>query len=130
MKNSCSLRLSPATSGLNVRRSFAGLRKIGSGFLALSCIGMTASLAAADDVARHYQQTNLVSDVPGLAAVTDPHLVNAWGLSRSATSPWWVADNGTGLSTLYNGAGAIQALVVTVPNIPGATDPSAPTGQW
>jgi uncharacterized protein (TIGR03118 family) len=49
-------------------------------------------------------------------------------MARSATSPWWVSDNGTGLSTLYNGAGAIQPLVVTVPNTPGATAPSAPTG--
>ena len=77
---------------------------------------------------RHYLQTNLVSDVPGWAAVTDPNLVNAWGLSRSATSPWWVADNGTGLSTLYNGAGARQALVVTVPPPMGVTGSSAPTG--
>src|ERR1035437_8878653 len=41
----------------------------------------------------HYQQTNLVSDVPGMAAATDASLVNPWGLSRSATSPWWAADN-------------------------------------
>lgn len=78
--------------------------------------------------AQHYQQTNLVSDVPGLAAVTDPNLVNAWGLARSATSPWWVADNGTGLSTLYNGAGSIIPLVVTIPVPPGGTPPSTPTG--
>src|SRR5438105_3732175 len=64
--------------------------------------------------AQHYKQTNLVSDVPGLAASTDPDLVNPWGLTRSATSPWWVSDNGTGKSTLYNGAGNKLALVVTV----------------
>jgi len=63
-----------------------------------------------------------------MAAATDPHLVNPWGLSVSATGPWWVADNGTGLSTLYNGIGTVQALVVTVPNVSGVTDPSAPTG--
>src|SRR5213076_1329157 len=61
-----------------------------------------------------YVVTPLVSDVPGAAAVTDPRLVNGWGLTRSATSPWWVADNGTDMSTLYNGAGAIQSLVVGV----------------
>ena len=83
---------------------------------------------ASDGQPRHYQVTNLVSDVPGVAAQTDPHLVNAWGLSRSATSPWWVADNGTGLSTLYNGSGTPLSLVVTVPNVPSVTDPSAPTG--
>jgi uncharacterized protein (TIGR03118 family) len=76
----------------------------------------------------HYEQTNLVSDVAGLAAATDANLVNPWGLSRSAAGPWWVADNGTGRSTLYNGEGAIQSLVVTLPNVPGAADPSAVTG--
>jgi uncharacterized protein (TIGR03118 family) len=82
-------------------------------------------LAAENGPPKHYQQTNLVSDVPGLAAVTDPHLVNAWGLSRSAGSPWWVADNGTGVSTLYTGAGTVIPLVVTVPAVWGT---SAPTG--
>jgi uncharacterized protein (TIGR03118 family) len=58
--------------------------------------------------------TPLVSDVPGAAAATDPNLVNGWGLTRSATSPWWVADNGSNKSTLYTSAGAINALVVGV----------------
>src|SRR6266542_5204292 len=48
-------------------------------------------------------QTNLVSNMPGLAATTDPDLVNPWGIASSGTSPLWVADNGTGVSTLYNG---------------------------
>jgi uncharacterized protein (TIGR03118 family) len=77
---------------------------------------------------QHYRETDLVSDTPHLAAATDPHLVNPWGLARSATSFWWAADNGTGLSTVYNGAGAIQSLVVTVPSAPGVTEPAAPTG--
>lgn len=76
----------------------------------------------------HYQQTNLVADVAGQAAATDPHLVNPWGLSASTAGPWWVANNGTGTSTLYNGAGAIQSLVVTLPNVPGETAPPAITG--
>jgi len=82
--------------------------------------------------AQHYQQTNLVSDIPGLAAVHDPNLVNPWGLSRSGGSPWWVADNGTGLSTLYNGLGQpfplASPLVVTIPVPPGGVPPSTPTG--
>ena len=41
-----------------------------------------------------YKQTNLVSDIPGLAAVTDPDLANPWGLASTPTSPWWAADNG------------------------------------
>jgi len=81
-----------------------------------------------------YRQTNLVSDVPGRAATTDSNLVNAWGLTRSATSPWWVADNGTGVSTLYNGQGQpfppAAPLVVTIPPPAGspAGTTAAPTG--
>lgn len=78
--------------------------------------------------AQHYQQTNLVSDVPGLAQFPDPDLVNPWGLAASSASPWWVADNGTGLSTLYKGDGTKQGLVVTVATPPGDTDPATPTG--
>jgi hypothetical protein len=55
--------------------------------------------------AQNYVQTNLVSDIPGQAPTNDHLLVNAWGIARSATSPWWVADNETGVSTIYNGAG-------------------------
>src|SRR6266404_6005298 len=79
--------------------------------------------------AQKYVQTNLVSDIPGLAATPDPNLVNAWGISFSATSPLCIADNDTGLSTLYTGAGGIVPLVVTVPLPKGATAThSAPTG--
>jgi uncharacterized protein (TIGR03118 family) len=88
---------------------------------AMFCLATGAS-------AQHYQQTNLVSDVPGLAAKTDPHLVNPWGIARSQTSPWWVADNGTGVSTLYDGSGQPLSLVVTIPPPPGGTGPSTPTG--
>src|SRR5213594_3397908 len=66
-----------------------------------------------------YEQHNLVSDGAVSADLVDPALVNAWGLVASATSPWWVADNGTGLSTLYNGnTGAKVALTVSVPGAP------------
>ncbi len=78
-----------------------------------------------------YQQTNLVSDTPGLAMFTDPNLVNPWGLSHSPTSPWWISDNGTGVATLYKGNGVAVPLVVTIP--PPAGSPSgttaAPTGN-
>ena len=59
-----------------------------------------------------YVITNLVSDVPGLAAQTDPNLVNPWGIALSPTSPFWVANNGSMTGTLYNGSGAPLALVV------------------
>src|SRR5512132_332956 len=69
--------------------------------------------------AQFYEQRNLVSDGTVPAALVDPALKNAWGLVASATSPWWVADNGTNLGTLYNGnLGAKQGLVVTVPSAP------------
>ena len=74
-----------------------------------------------------YQVTNLVSDLPGVAAVTDPHLVNPWGISLSSTSPFWVADNGTSVSTLYNGQGQPLSLVVTIPPSAGGTV-ALPTG--
>jgi uncharacterized protein (TIGR03118 family) len=62
-----------------------------------------------------YTVTPLVSDQPGVAPNTDPNLVNAWGLTSSPTSPWWVSDNETDVSTLYRGLdGMPQALVVSV----------------
>ena len=74
-----------------------------------------------------YVQTRLVSDLARYHAnIIDPNLVNPWGLAFGPTGILWVANNGTGTSTLYNAAGAKQGLVVT---IPGAGDPpSAPTG--
>jgi len=76
--------------------------------------------------AQHYQTTNLVSDVPGLAKFTDPELVNPWGLDATGGGPWWVSDNGTGKSTLYNAAGVKQGLIVQV--VSPTADPSTPTG--
>src|SRR6266566_4063606 len=90
-------------------------------------LSLVASLAFASIAsAQKYVQTNLVSDVPGSAAVQDPNLVNAWGIDFSGGSPAWIADNGTGLSTLYTGTGSIVPLVVTIPS--GSDTPSAPTG--
>jgi len=64
---------------------------------------------------QHYTQTNLVSNASGVAPVTDPQLINPWGISRGSGSPWWVSGNATGSSTLYNGAGTKQSLIVTIP---------------
>jgi uncharacterized protein (TIGR03118 family) len=69
---------------------------------------------------------NLVSDQPGVAALTDPDLVNAWGLSHGPNTPIWVSDNGTGLTTLYRtdtpGSPVTKVLAVTIPG-------GDPTGQ-
>jgi uncharacterized protein (TIGR03118 family) len=81
----------------------------------------------ADGVPDNFTQTNLVSDIPGLAKTTDPDLVNPWGVSFSSASPFWVSDNGTGLATLYNGDGDKLGLVVTIPS--PSSGASAPTGQ-
>ena len=81
----------------------------------------------------------LVSDQPGVAPQTDPNLVNAWGLTSSPTSPWWISDNGTDVSTLYRGSDGLPfppgaPLVVNVHNAPTGTvfNPTAgfalPTG--
>src|SRR3979490_3136583 len=86
-----------------------------------------ALILSATGFAQHYTQTNLVSNTAGVAPVTDPQLINPWGLSRGFGSPWGVSDNATGFSTLYNGAGAKQSLIVTIP----PTDPTnnnMPTG--
>ena len=78
-------------------------------------------------------QTNLVSDLPGVAAVTDPNLVNPWGISESTASPFWFSDNNSGLSTLYQVPGAgtapvtVNPLAVTIPT-PVSTTGGAPTG--
>jgi uncharacterized protein (TIGR03118 family) len=66
-------------------------------------------------------QTNLVSDLPGVAQILDPNLVNPWGISESGTSPFWLSDNNAGVSTLYSVPGAnntpvsINPLVVSIP---------------
>jgi uncharacterized protein (TIGR03118 family) len=97
-------------------------------------MGMAAS--AAPKGAPHggtVLQTNLVSDLPGAAAVTDPNLVNAWGISESSGSPFWISDNNAGVSTLYVVPGAnsapvtINPLVVNIPTPAGATG-GTPTG--
>jgi len=66
--------------------------------------------------AQQYTRTDLVSSIPGdgTNAVNprDTQLINAWGMTRSASSTWWISDNGTGLATLYNGAGTKQGLVI------------------
>ena len=91
--------------------------------------------------AQHYTQKNLISDIPGMAAHTDPNLKNAWGLTRSPTgSPWWIANNNSGTSTLEDGAGNpinifVEAsgttsnfVVVPPPGFAAPGTPSTPTG--
>jgi uncharacterized protein (TIGR03118 family) len=78
----------------------------------------TAGGGIAEDI---YNVQSLASDTSASAPVTDPSLVNGWGLSAGPTSPWWVSNNGTNTSTLYNGTGGKQALTVAVPGGPTGT---------
>jgi uncharacterized protein (TIGR03118 family) len=93
-------------------------------FLALMCSAAlrAASAPAIPPVDGFYQQRNLVSDQPGVALITDSNLVNAWGIALPPTSAaFWVANNGSGMSTLYAGdvhgsAFTKSSLVVTIPS--------------
>jgi uncharacterized protein (TIGR03118 family) len=92
-----------------------------------------AKLVRAGAATPFYKQFNLVSDIPHLAVWTDPKLVNPWGIAFGPIGPFWVADNGTGVSTVYadNGRpfpGPASPLVVTIPPSPGSTDTGTPTG--
>jgi uncharacterized protein (TIGR03118 family) len=102
-----------------------------SASLVFSGIVTPASAVRGGIAARSYVQTNLVSDIPGLAAHTDPNLKNPWGTSVGPGSPIWVSDNHAGAATLYDGAGNPQALKVDIPAPPSAGDGAvgAPTGQ-
>ena len=104
-------------------------RSVWAGSFLLALISLPA-------FAQHYTRTDLTVNLPSVSATApnvDANLVNAWGLSRATGSPWWVSDNGAGVSTLYNAAGVAQPLppngplVVTIPSpTDGAT--STPTG--
>ena len=77
--------------------------------MALAVVGF-ALLLSGSASAQQYHRTDLTANASSVSPSTstikvDPNLVNAWGLARASTSPWWVSDNGTGLSTLYNATG-------------------------
>ena len=95
------------------------------------CSTLLAGIANAQ-VSGEFRRVNLVSDIPGVALRSDPNLVNCWGIAFSATSPVWIANNGTGTSTLYLGDGTpaptpAAPLIVKIPS-PSAGGTAAPTG--
>jgi len=92
--------------------------RFGGASVAVLALTVLAGFAPPADKTNSYTVHNLVSDGTIPADHTDPNLVNGWGLVASATSVWWVADNGTDKSTLYNGVGAISSLVVSVAGAP------------
>ena len=70
--------------------------------------------------AQHYKQTNLVSDIAGMAPTVDPNLKNPWGLTRSSGSPWWVGNNNSGTSTVYGSDGTTAIPAGFLPDPPGS----------
>lgn len=106
------------------RSSFNALRCAWQPLLACAALALSAGAAMANG----YLQTNIVSDGSVPLTITDKNLSNPWGIAFSPTSPFWIADNNDGLSTLYNGVGEPLSLVVTVPPPAGASGPSAPDG--
>src|SRR5215471_6343889 len=101
------------------------------GVVMLALLWGTGAVPDEIDRGQVYTRVNLVSDIAGVARFTDPNLVNPWGLAFSPTSPFWVADNGSGVSTLYNGRGQAfpvgSPLVVTIPT-PTGLPSGTPTG--
>ena len=79
----------------------------------LAVFGALATSASAQ-APNSYVVHNLASNVPGLAANTNPDVVNAWGLDASATSPWWIADNGADLASVLTPTGAALPIRPTV----------------
>lgn len=105
-----------------VRRALALAASIG-----LFVVAAVPATAANINSVNAFVVHNLQSDVPGRAANTDPDLVNGWGITASSSSPWWVADNGTHRSTLYNGNTGAKVTAVIV-DIAGDGGPADPTG--
>lgn len=83
--------------------------------LVFTFVVMAALASLSTTALAQYKLTNLDSNQVKWAKNGDPLIVNSWGLARSAGSPWWVADQGSGWSTLYDGMGTKQGLVVSVP---------------
>jgi len=91
----------------------------------VACLGLVLLMFSAPARAQ-YQLTNLVSNQVHQAPTIDPLLANAWGLARSATGAWWINDNDTGWSTLYEANGTQVPLRVVIPT--AGNGPVSPTG--
>lgn len=96
-----------------------------SATLFAATLALASPVIAAPDNA--YQVTYLDSNQPGVALHTDPNLKNGWGVAFNPNGVVWVADNHSGKSTLYDGNGVVQGLVVTIPAASG-TGMGSPTG--
>jgi uncharacterized protein (TIGR03118 family) len=106
-------------------RSRLGILLAVTSALVLALAGPAAAHGGGNG-ANVYKKRNLVSDIDGVARITDPNLVNPWGLAFGPATPAWVADNGKDVSTLYTG-GVHKSIPVTLPLVVGI-DGGAPTG--
>ena len=90
---------------------------------------MTLAMLSLPAAAQKATPTFLTSDIPNVSdgSISDTNLVNPWGIAWLPGGPWWVADNGTGLSTLYDGTGTPKSLVVSIPQWDGSPGGN-PTG--
>jgi uncharacterized protein (TIGR03118 family) len=125
-----------AVSGLISRRSVLVMNKSVRKLLVTTAIAIGTLYAGVWRAEADYLQTNLVSDIPGLATITDPLLMNPWGIAHSATSPFWTSNQVTNTATLYAVTGNNNVTKVTAVNAQGfvnipttATGPQGPTGQ-
>lgn len=105
------------------------MKMLSKSLLAAALIALACASLISPALASGYYRDNLVSDVPGFADLTDPNLVNPWGLAVAPNGNFWVADNGTGVATVYTPKGQKVALTVTIPPPMGGMPPSAPTGE-
>jgi len=98
----------------------------------MTTVAFGAPCVGAGTAQAQFKQTNLVSDMPGLATITDPNLKNPWGcFVRETGSPIWISNQGTNMASLYpvTGSTGVAAAPFTV-NIPTtASGPQGPTGQ-
>ena len=100
----------------------------------LAAAGAVCALCAAAETAKAdttFIQTNLASDIPGLAAITDPNLINTWGISHLPGSPFWISNQGANTSSLFavSGSANVSAVPLTVAIPTTANGPQGPTGQ-
>jgi len=99
--------------------------------IAILAAALAAAGAGAAPTLVAYNLYPLVSDGSGVTApLADPSLVNGWGLSASATSPWWTSNNRSNTSTLYTGLGSKNALTVAVPGGPTGTVANSNTSAF
>src|SRR5262249_37812124 len=109
--------------GISCRREDQQMRTLCSrpfavASLAIGALTLSALQTQGDDLGKHFTQTNLVSDIPGLATITDPQLVNPWGVSHLPASPFWISNQRQNTATLY----AVMGETTVTKRAPTGTD--------